>query len=70
MSTCRVETHTSCLMDNHAHLLVHTPQGNLRCAMRQLSKVWQGRGEWPRSEGFSISYRSLLSVELRGSELL
>ncbi len=30
----RLEIHAYCLMDNHYHLLVHTPAGNLQHGMR------------------------------------
>jgi REP element-mobilizing transposase RayT len=39
----RVETHAYCLMDNHYHLLVHTPEGNLQRAMRHLNGVYTQR---------------------------
>ena len=29
----RVETHGYCLMGNHYHLLIHTPEGNLQRGM-------------------------------------
>lgn len=32
--------HAWCLMTNHYHLLVETPQGNLSAGMRQLNGVW------------------------------
>ena len=39
----RVETHGYCLMDNHYHLLLHTPEGNLQRAMRHLNGVYTQR---------------------------
>lgn len=33
----RVETYGCCLMDNHYHLLSHTPEGNLQDAIRHLN---------------------------------
>lgn len=36
----RVEIHGFCLMDNHYHLLIHTPGGNLQRAMRHLNGVY------------------------------
>lgn len=38
-----VETHAYCLMDNHYHLLLHTPRGNLQRAMRHLNGVYTQR---------------------------
>jgi len=35
-----VETHAYCLMDNHYHLLLHTPLGNLGRGMRHLNGVY------------------------------
>lgn len=32
--------HAYCLMDNHFHLVVETPDGNLSKAMRQLNGVY------------------------------
>ena len=32
--------HAYCLMDNHYHLLVETPEGNLSAGMRQLNGVY------------------------------
>ena len=39
----RVEIHGFCLMDNHYHLLIHTPAGNLQRAMRHLNGVYTQR---------------------------
>jgi len=39
----RVEIHAYCLMDNHYHLLVHTPEGNLQRGMRHLNGVYTQR---------------------------
>ena len=44
----RVETHGYCLMDNHYHLLLHTPEGNLQRAMRHLNGIYTQR--YNRSE--------------------
>jgi putative transposase len=38
-----VEIHGYCLMDNHYHLLLHTPQGALQRAMRHLNGVYTQR---------------------------
>ncbi len=35
--------HAYCLMDNHYHLLIETPQGNLSPGMRQLNGVYTQR---------------------------
>ncbi|GJL80366.1 MAG: hypothetical protein NPINA01_33550 [Nitrospinaceae bacterium] len=37
------EVHAYCLMDNHYHLLIHTPLGNLGRAMRHLNGVYTQR---------------------------
>ena len=39
----RLEIHAYCLMDNHYHLLVHTPAGNLQRGMRHLNGVYTQR---------------------------
>ncbi|SET36507.1 REP element-mobilizing transposase RayT [Nitrosomonas marina] len=39
----RVEIHGFCLMGNHYHLLIHTPEGNLQRAMRHLNGVYTQR---------------------------
>ena len=39
----RVEIHGFCLMDNHYHLLMHTPEGKLQRAMRHLNGVYTQR---------------------------
>lgn len=36
----KVEIHAYCLMSNHYHLIVHTPEGNLSRAMRHLDGVY------------------------------
>jgi len=35
--------HAYCLMDNHYHLLLETPQGNLSAGMRQVNGVYTQR---------------------------
>lgn len=37
------ECHAYCLMDNHYHLLIETPEGNLSQGMRQLNGVYTQR---------------------------
>jgi putative transposase len=39
----QIEIHAYCLMDNHYHLLVHTPHANLSRAMRHLNGVYTQR---------------------------
>lgn len=39
----RVRCHAYCLMGNHYHLLLETPEGNLSGAMRQLNGVYTHR---------------------------
>ncbi len=39
----RAEVHAYCLMDNHYHLLVSTPEGNLNRIMRHLNGVYTQR---------------------------
>ncbi len=39
----RLEFHAYCLMDNHYHLLAHTPEGNLQRGMRHLNGVYTQR---------------------------
>jgi REP element-mobilizing transposase RayT len=38
-----VEVHAYCLMDNHYHLLLHTPNANLSCAMQYLDGLYTKR---------------------------
>lgn len=38
-----VEIHAYCLMPNHYHLLIHTPEGNLSRCMRHLNGVYTQR---------------------------
>ena len=35
--------HAYCLMDNHYHLIIETPDGNLALGMRQLNGVYTQR---------------------------
>jgi REP element-mobilizing transposase RayT len=37
---CNWICHAYCLMDNHYHLLIETPEGNLSAGMRQLNGVY------------------------------
>ena len=43
VSRYRVRCHAYCLMGNHYHLLLQTPEGNLSGAMRQLNGVYTQR---------------------------
>lgn len=43
VSRYRVRCHAYCLMGNHYHLLLQTPEGNLSTAMRQLNGVYTQR---------------------------
>jgi REP element-mobilizing transposase RayT len=38
-----IETHAYCLMDNHYHLLLHTPKGQLNRGMRHLNGLYTQR---------------------------
>ena len=38
--------HTYCLMNNHYHLVIETPQGNLSAGMRQLNGVYTQSYNW------------------------
>ncbi len=64
--TCRqwgIEVYAYCLMDNHYHLLLQTPQGNLSRAMRHLDGVYtQGFNRAHRRDGplFRGRYRAIL----------
>lgn len=40
VSRCHLVLHAYCLMENHFHLLVETPEANLSQAMRQLNGVY------------------------------
>jgi putative transposase len=40
---CRWICHAYCLMDNHYHLVIETPEGNLSLGMRQLNGVYTQR---------------------------
>ena len=58
-----VQTHAYCLLDNHYHLLLHTPDGNLQRAMRHLNGVYTQRYNRLRSTDgplFRGRYKALL----------
>ena len=50
--------HAWCLMDNHYHLLVETPDGNLAKGMRQINGVYT---QWSNRRSCAISLRQLPS---------
>lgn len=59
--------HAFCLMDNHYHLLIETPDGNLSKGMRQLNGVYTQKYNWMhQKEGhvFQGRYKAIL-VEKR-----
>jgi len=59
----KVEIHAYCLMDNHYHLIIHTPEGNLSRAMRHLDGVYtQYFNRHMRRDGplFRGRYKSIL----------
>lgn len=57
------EFHAYCLMGNHYHLLVHTPEGNLQRIMRHINGVYtQQFNRWMGSDGplFRGRYKAIL----------
>jgi putative transposase len=55
--------HAYCLMDNHYHLIIETPEGNLARGMRQLNGVYtQAFNRWHRRVGhlFQGRYNAIL----------
>ena len=62
-NTFGVQTHAYCLMDNHYHLLLHTPRGNLSAAMRYLNGVYtQHHNRYQGKDGalFRGRYKAVL----------
>src|SRR6266446_1523686 len=53
----RVRCHAYCLMGNHYHLLLETPEGNLSAAMRQLNGVRSLSGVTGRAGAISAYVR-------------
>ncbi len=63
VETFHIEIHAYCLMGNHYHLLVKTPQGNLGQAMRHLNGVYTQRFNFcHRTDGplFRGRYKAIL----------
>lgn len=55
--------HAYCLMDNHYHLLIETPDGNLSQGMRQLNGVYTQKYNWRHSKTghvFQGRYKAIL----------
>jgi putative transposase len=58
-----VELHAYCLMDNHYHLLMHTPRANLSVAMRHLQGLytqWYNRMEHTDGPLFRGRFKAIL----------
>jgi putative transposase len=68
-----IQIHSYCLMDNHYHLLIHTPKGNLSRAMRHLNSLYtQGFNRQTKRDGplFRGRYKAILvEAEHYGLEL-
>ena len=63
--------HAYCLMDNHFHLVVETPEGNLSKAMRQLNGVYtQAFNRRHKRVGHVLQGRFKAIIVDRGSYLL
>jgi len=55
--------HAYCLMDNHYHLLIETPDGNLSRGMRQLNGVYTQKNNWRHNKTghlFQGRYKAIL----------
>jgi REP element-mobilizing transposase RayT len=55
--------HAYCLMDNHYHLLIETPDGNLSQGMRQLNGVYTQQYNWRHTKTghvFQGRYKAIL----------
>lgn len=59
--------HTYCLMDNHYHLIIETPGGNLSKGMRQLNGVYtqsfnkrHRRERKTRGQGLKVEFSRLI----------
>jgi REP element-mobilizing transposase RayT len=65
----RLEVHAFALMDNHYHLVVHTPQPNLSDAMRWLNVSYSSRYNWAHKETghvFQGHYKAIIIEDLSG----
>jgi len=63
VSRFRWRCHAYCLMDNHYHLMIETPQGNLTKGMRQLNGVftqWSNRRHRRSGHLFQGRYQAIL----------
>ena len=66
--TFQVNIHAYCLMDNHYHLLLETPLGNLSRAMRHLNGIYTQRynrtkrGQVLQSNIFNLHLNSWLDL--------
>lgn len=63
VETCKWLVHAHCLMDNHYHLLIETPGGNLAKGMRQLNGVYtqtHNRNNHRVGHVFQGRYRAIL----------
>ena len=54
--------HAYCLMDNHYHLIVETPEGNLSKGMRQLNGVYTQRFNKQHNRVGHLDTRPLLLI--------
>ena len=63
--------HAYCLMDNHFHLLIETPEGNLSLGMRQLNGVYtQGFNKRHQRTGHLFQGRHKAILIQKDSHLL
>jgi len=63
LEQCNWLCHSYCLMDNHYHLLIETPDGNLSYGMRQLNGVYTQRyNRTPHTVGHLLQgrYKAIL----------
>lgn len=67
-----IEVHAYCVMKNHYHLIIHTPEGNLSRAMRHINGVYTQRYNlYEKIDGplFKGRYKSIL-IEKEGYLLM
>ncbi len=63
VSRFRWQCHAYCLMGNHYHLMIETPEGNLTKGMRQLNGVftqWSNRRHQRSEHLFQGRYKAIL----------